>query len=189
MEDILEVSSRSGFNARSWVLIKLCRCEGEEIGAPLSTTGLLDSQSHLGFGWKKLLPCLPRASPPHAQQAGGQTVETPASTELAYPLCPQRMASASPPPPNSTQGHLTGRASATSRVLITWESEIGLLFFSLVRWGRWKEVSMVVECKQHITLGLDTQMHGLPPSSGSSVLLGHFHHDYTLLTVLSKVLH
>ena len=94
-----------------------------------------------------------------------------------------------PPPPNSTQGHLTGRASATSRVLITWESEIGLLFFSLVRWGRWKEVSMVVECKQHITLGLDTQMHGLPPSSGSSVLLGHFHHDYTLLTVLSKVLH
>ena len=45
------------------------------------------------------------------------------------------------------------------------------------------------ECKRHITLGLDTQMHRLPPPAGSTVLLGHFHRGYAPLTVLSKVLH
>ena len=116
MEDILEISSRSGFNARSWALIKPCRGEGEETGAPLGPTGLLDSQSHKGFGWKKLLPCLPRASPAHTQQAGGCGWRHPHLLSLLIPC-------AAPHLPSSTQGHLTGRASATSRVLITRESE------------------------------------------------------------------
>lgn len=131
MEDILEISSRSGFNARSWALIKPCRCEGEETGAPLGTTGLLvrDHTRDL-VGRNCYLVCHVHHHRTRSE-AGGQT-GTPASTELLIPCAA--------PIFSSTQGHLTGRASATSRVLITRESENGAAILTLVRWGRWKEV-------------------------------------------------
>lgn len=165
----------------SYKTVKMWRSRGR------GTTGLLDSQSYLGFNWKELLPLLSHALPPHTQQAGDRMVECAGNTHI----CRAGSSSAFPPPSQ----HHTGASHWQSLSHIqssTYKGvwEMWLLVFSPVLWERRKEVRMDAACKQRRTQG-----PGCLKCMVSHVQLGPqccqaiSSNDYTLLTVLSNFLH
>ena len=109
---------------------------------------------------------LPHASPPHTQLV---------ARPWRHPHLLSLLMPCAAPTTRLHTGASHWQASATHRGLITRESEKWAAVLQPPPVREMEGGDREAECKQHITLGLDTQMHHLPPPAGSSVLLGHFH--------------
>lgn len=82
MEDVLGISSRHGFNTRSWVLMKLGRCEGVEVGTSLGFW--LHSHTWDSIRRNCYLRCHGHCCLTSSRQADDQTVENTRNTHICW---------------------------------------------------------------------------------------------------------